>query len=102
MTDSDSIQYSMQRKIHDLQAANTELLKEVNCLKGNCKSHQICDERARLQAEVDRLKRYECSWNDCGAQKKNRELQAEVERLRKIRCHCARKYLPTESNDATP
>ena len=55
MTDSDSIRYSMQRKIHDLVA-----------------------EIKTLQAEEDRLKRYECSWTDCGAQKKNRELQTEV------------------------
>ena len=59
MTDSDSIRYSMQRKINDLVA-----------------------EVMTLQAEVDRLKRYECSWTDCGAQKKNRELKAEVERYR--------------------
>ena len=31
-----------------------------------------------LKAEIERLKRYECSWTDCGAQKKNKELQAKV------------------------
>ena len=57
---------------------------------GNKISLAQCHERSRqkdkriaaLQAEVERLKRYECSWTDCGAQKKNKELQAEVERYR--------------------
>jgi len=46
------------------------------------KDHVYKVQRDEARAEVERLKRYECSWTECGAQKKNRELQAEVERLR--------------------
>jgi len=40
-----------------------------------------------LKATITRLKRYECSWTDCGAQKKNKELQAEVEELEEFVKH---------------
>ena len=45
-----------------------------------------------LEATITRLKRYECSWTDCGAQKKNKELQAKVEKLEE-----AARWIPVES-----
>jgi hypothetical protein len=45
---------------------------------------ELLTECWKLNAEVERLKRYECSWTDCGEKKKNKELQAEVDRYREL------------------